>query len=606
MTTTTSANGFLTTTQLDFQAYKTSLKTFLSQQEIFKDYDFEGPNFTVLIDLLAYNTYMNGTYLNLIGSEMFMDSSQLREAIVSHAKELNYTPRSRTSTSALVNIAVSGNNLPAVLTIPKNFKIAGRASNNQIFTFVTNEPINISAANNYTASNVAIYEGRIVREAYTANSTQRYLLQSANVDTSSIEVNVQAGVSDTSNTDWQKQTTLFGLSDQTEAFFVQGAEDFKYEVVFGNGVVGKALVDGNIVRINYRETKGPEANGVKTFTADQTIEGFSNVVISLATANVGASGGALHETDDSIKFNAPRFFATQERAITTGDFVTLVQTQFPNIEAITAYGGEEAEPKQYGKVIISLKVAGSDIVSNKLKNEVLKYLEERTALSIDPILIDPDFYHVGCTARVNYNLNSTTKTSTELSSIVRTAILAYGTNSLNDFGSDLRFSKLSAAIDSADPCIISNQPDLTIIKKLYPVLNIDANYNFNFGAPLDVDPDVQFAYPAGYDPVITTNSFSYTLGGTTYSAFIQDNGLGVLYIYAVDSNNDRVILNESIGTINYVTGVGSINALRVSGLTGSSLNIHARLRSLDIETSINKILLIASEDVSVTMTGIRV
>lgn len=589
-------SGFLTTDELDFQAYRNALKVFLSQQPQFQDYDFDGSNLSVLLDVLAYNTYLNGTYLNLIGSEMFLDTSIIRESIVSHAKELNYTPGSKASAVAQVDISVSGNNLPAVLTIPKNYRVTGRASNGQIFTFMTAEAINIGSANNYTANAVNVYEGRLVKETFVANSTARYVLSSANVDINSISVMVQNSQTDTTNTVWNRATTLFGTTSESQVFFVQGYEDFKYELVFGNGLVGAGLTDGNIVRVEYRDTKGDEANGVKAFSAEQSIEGFTQVTVNL-TANSGAAdGGAQHEADEDIKFNAPRYFSTQERCITPSDFVTLVGKEFPQLEAITAYGGEDNEPKMYGKAIVSAKPKGSTIMSNSLKDQILKFLRNKTSLSIDPIIVDPDFYNVTVSTEVTYNINDTTKTPTELQTAAQQAILNFNEVNLSDFGSDLRYSKLLRAIDDADESFISNDTDVLMTKKLYPILGKAASYNFTYGN--------RIATP-GAGAVITSSPFGFRVGTTVYSSFIEDDALGGLTIYTIDATGQKVVLSP-IGSVQYSNGKIVINSLIVENIPGgNSLKIYAKLMEADVETTNNKILLIEPEDIRVTVVGIR-
>lgn len=593
----TTNNSFLSTNELDFQAYREKLKQFLRQQDQFKDYDFEGSNMAVLLDVLAYNTYMNGVYLNLVGSEMFLDTAIVRESIVSHAKELNYTPASRASALAQVDISVTGTDLPNTLTIPKNYRVTGRASNGQIFTFMTAEAINIGSANNYTANNVQVYEGKLVRETFVANSTSRFILSSANVDVNSISVTVQTSNTDTSNTTWRRETTLFGLSGEDRVFFVQGYEDFKYEIVFGNGVVGAALDDGNVVRVEYRNTLGTEANGVKLFSAEQSIEGFNNVSVKLSANTGAAAGGAMHETDDDIKFNAPRYFATQERAVTPSDYITLLRKQFPQLSAITAYGGEDAMPKQYGKAIVSAKTRGSDVLSNNLKDQILKFLRNKTSLSIDPIIIDPDVYNVTINTEVTYNINDTNKTTTELTTAAQQAILAFNESNLSNFGSDLRYSKLLAAIDNSDVSFISNDTEVLMTKKIFPVLGVTASYSFMYANRL--------ATPSVDTPVVTSSPFGYRVGSTVYNAFIEDDGLGVLTIYTIDSTGQKVAL-VNIGSVDYTNGNVSLANLTVQSIpSGNSVKVYAKLDEADIVTSNNKILQIEPEDIQVSVVGIR-
>lgn len=590
--------GFLSTTELDFFTYRDNLKTFLKQQDHFKDYDFDGPNLAVLLDILAYNTYHEGVYLNLTGSEMFLDTSYIRESIVSHAKELNYTPRSRVSPVAYLDIAVTGNSLPSVMTIPKNYQVAGRSADGKTYIFLTNEAVNIGSANNYTANSVPVYEGKWVKETFVANSSARYVIGSANVDVNSIEVQIQVSASNTQIETWKRATTLFGLSDTVNAFFVQGYEDYNYEITFGNGVVGRALTDGNIVRVAYRTTLGDEANGIKTFVAQQAIEGFNTVTANLSANDTFAAGGSLHESDAAIKFNAPRYFQTQERAVTETDYVTLLQNQFPQLGAVTAFGGESVEPKKYGKTIISAKPRGSDILPNSLKDQMIKFLKGKTTLSIDPVIIDPDFYNVNVSTDVTYDLNATIKTPTELMATIQGAILDYNEEFLDDFSSDLRYSRLLSAIDNSDVSIVSNDTSVLMTKKLFPLLGVTSSYSFNFNNELS-------ASDAG-EPTIYSSPFEWKTGTITYNVYIEDDAAGKLRIVTVDLQNNKVVLWPSIGTVNYTTGAVTISDLAVQTYFGTSLNIYASLKSADVETNNNQILTIDASDIQITVNGIRV
>ncbi len=589
--------GFLNTTELDFQSYRDSLKEFLKQQDQFLDYDFDGPNMAVLLDLLAYNAYHHGVYLNMAGSEMFMDSASIRQSIVSHAKELNYCPRSRVSATALVDIKITGNNLPATMTIPKNYQLTGRSKDGKVFTFLTNEAINVGVANNHTAKGVPVYEGKWVRETFVVQPGERFILQSANVDINSIEVQVKASSSNTSTETWVRETTLFGLSDQTPAFFVQGHGAYNYEVTFGNGIVGKKVEPGNIIHVSYRTTLGADANSIKNFSAFQAIEGFPNISVSLSNTNSFATGGAMHESDDDIKFNAPRYFQTQERAVTESDYVTLLRNEFPQLAAVTAFGGESVEPKKYGKTIISAKPRGSDILPNAYKDRIAKFLNNKTTLTIDPIIIDPDYFNVHISSRVTYNLNKTIKTPTELTAAVLQAIKYYNVDHLEDFSADLRYSRLLSYIDNADPSIVSNDTDVMMTKKLYPLLGKRQSYSFQYNN--------QLADPTDSEVVVYSSPFEWRAGNITYNVFIEDDKQGNLRIVTVDLQDNKVVMQSNVGTVDYKNGSTTISDLVVERMFGNSLNIYARLAHADVETINNQILTIDPSDVQITVNGIR-
>jgi hypothetical protein len=596
------ANGFLTTTELDFQNYKASLRTFLSQQETFKDYDFEGSNLSVLLDLLAYNTYLNGVYLNMVGSEMFLDTSQLRESIVSHAKELNYTPRSRTAPIAFVNITITPPDSPDSITIPKYYEINGRTEDNTTYYFSTDETIVIRANNGvYKAANVAVYEGNIVREVFIANSSARYLLQSANVDIQSVSVTVKDSQSATDEVKWNRETFLFGLDNTDDIYFIQGAEDHLYEVVFGNGDIGKALVDGNVVDILYRETNGADANGVEIFTAPNAIQGYRNVAISTVAA---ASAGAEHETDEEIKFNAPRYFPTQNRAVTVEDYIALTKQAFPSLEVVTAFGGEEIEPKQYGKVIVAAKPFGGTKLSTPIKTQIFNYLKERSSISIDPVIVDPEYFFAEVVTEVLYNINLTTRSARDIQALVEDTILQWGIDNLARFGSDLRYSKLIRDIDASDDAIISNNTEVRLIKQIEVDTGIPFRISFSFDNELKQEPtDVR---KINDNPsTIESSLFTYRLGDIDYLSRIRDDGLGNLIILS-SVNGIVEVIRDKVGTINYATGELTIGELLYEDVgVDNILEIYARTKRLDLETRANKILQIEARYLVVSVTGIR-
>ena len=595
------ANGFLTTSELDLQNYKTSLKTFLSQQEQFKDYDFEGSNLSVLLDILAYNTYMNGVYLNLVGSEMFLDTAQLRESIVSHAKELNYTPRSRTAAVAYVNITVTPTDSPDSITIPKYYEINGRTDDNTTYFFTTDEAIVIRANNGiYQAANVAVYEGNIVKEVFIANATARYLLQSANVDVQSINVTVKESNTATVETKWNKETFLFGLDNTNEVFFVQGAEDHLFEVVFGNGNIGKALVDGNLVTVTYRETNGIDANGVEEFTAPNAILTYNNIGITTVTP---AAAGAEHETDDEIKFNAPRYFPTQNRAITVEDYIALTKQAFPSLEIVTAYGGEDTEPKQYGKVIVAAKPFGGTKLSTPLKNQIYNFLKERSSISIDPVVVDPEYFFAEVATTVLYNINLTTRSARDIQALVEDTIIQWGDDNLAKFGSDLRYSKLVKAIDDSEPAIISNNTELRLMKEVEVDTGIPFRISFSFENELKQEISAARKIYEDTASTIETSLFTYNLNEVDYLAKIKDDAQGNLMV--VSSVNGVVqLLKDKVGTVDYATGEVTIGELIYEDV-GQELQIYGRTKKFDLETKANKILQIQPAQLVVLVSGIR-
>ena len=597
------ANGFLTTSELDLQNYKSSLRTFLSQQDQFKDYDFEGSNLSVLLDLLAYNTFMNGVYLNLVGSEMFLDTSQLRESIVSHAKELNYTPRSRTAAVAYVNITIAPTDAPDSITIPKYYEINGRTDDNTTYFFTTDETIIVRPVDGvYAVSNVAIYEGNIVKEVFVANASSRYLLQSANVDINSINVTIKESNTATTETKYNRETFLFGLNNTDNIYFIQGAEDHLYELVFGNGDIGKELTDGNLVTINYRETNGIDANGVEAFTAPNAIQGYPSIAIATVSA---AASGAEHETDDEIKFNAPRYFPTQNRAVTVEDYIALTKQAFPSLEIVTAYGGEETEPKQYGKVIVAAKPIGGIKLPTPLKTQIYNFLKERSAISIDPVVVDPEYFFAEVVTEVLYNINETTRSQRDIEALVESTILDFGDANLAKFGSDLRYSKLVKAIDDSEAAIISNNTELRIIKHVEVDTGIPFRIAFSFENELKKEVSTSRKIYEDTTATIESSLFTYNLNNIDYLAKIKDDTQGNLMIVST-VNGVVQLLKDKVGTVDYTNGTISIGAIVYEDVgLGNELEIYGRTKKLDIETNANKVLQVEAAHLTVSARGIR-
>lgn len=594
--------GFLSTTELDFEAIKSNLKTYLKAQGRFADYDFEGSNINVLLDILSYNTYLNSFYLNMVGSEMFLDTAQLRESAVSHAKELNYVPRSKTSAVAYVDITINtGNTSPAYVTIPKHYKFTTTLDGTTLTYSVPNEVIVRPINGVYTAANTGIYEGSIVTEYFTvANTSELYTINSENVDTTSLTVSVYQ--SNTSNTPYvyTQATSLFNLTPTSNVYFIQGFSTNKYQIYFGNDLTGRALSVGNLIKVEYRDTLGELGNGAYTFYKTSSIDGYSDISI---TTNFVAAEGSDRESIDSIKFNAPRYFPTQERAVTAEDYIALTKAAFPQLQAVNAYGGEELIPPQYGKVAISVKPFGTTgLISDALKTNIINFLSGKN-LTTEPIIVDPEFFYVDVDCSVNYNSSLTSKSLSEIKTLVETSIISYGTNNLTEFGSDLRYSKLVSGIDSVDPSVISNQTTLKIIKRWSPLTGSLSTHSFSFDNELYHEITL-YQLPNNHEHALYTTQFTYThTDGLDYSCYIGDDGLGSLKVYNlqnVGGVTTRVALNSDAGSVNYYTGEVLIK-LNPTSYSGSYINIYAVPFNKDIFAIKNKFLIIDAQDVLVTV-----
>ncbi len=601
-------NSLLATSELDFETLKKNLKSYLSGQSSLVDYDFEGSNMAVLIDLLAYNTFMNAQYMNMVASEMFLDTAQIKESVVSHAKELNYVPRSRISSRLIADVTITPNDNPSTITIPKYYPI--RTTKDGItYNFITDAPVVIkNEGGNFIANNVTFYEGELVTEIFTANvvtnndgtfNSYSYPLSSENIDTNSIEVVVENSSTDNTLTTFSKAENFFGVTSTSNKFFVEGYAGNRYKIVFGNGVIGKSLKNGNRVTVRYRDTVGSAANKAYNFSYTSDIEGYSGISLSVLTSSYG---GADRESISDIKYSAPRHFQTQERAVTIADYKTLTLNKFPQLQAVTAYGGEDASPKQYGKVIIAVKPYGSiGVITDSLKNQIVEFLKLKS-LTTEPIITDPEYFYVEINSDVYYDPKLTTESANDLKSQIVTNLVALNNTLFNDFGKDVLYSRIVRAIDNTteNDIITSNDTSLRMIYRWTPTLNANSTVMFSYDNVL-ANEGTRYLYPEGHEKVFQSSSFVYTSNGVDYVSFISDDGLGNIRIYTIDDGTE-IVLKNNIGTVDYDTGDITFTTA-VKSYT-SRINLYAKLENKNIDIRKNKFLILDSSDLNINMVAV--
>ena len=591
--------GFLDVSELSFDGIKSNLKTFLQAKSEFTDYNFEGSNLSALLDVLSYNTYMNNYYLNMIGSEMFLDSSELKESAVSHAKELNYLPRSRTSAKVQIQFSIAANDRPQTIIIPEDYAITTTIDNKLYkFSIEDNLVVTRNAQAQYISESVYLYEGSIVNEFFTVSTGKTFKLNNTNIDTNSIKVNVTESSSDSTNTFYTFAENLQGLNANSKVYFLQGYNSDQYEVVFGDGVFGKALTNGNIVRVKYRSTNGDVGNKAKTFTSTTKAQGYT-VTTSVITP---AADGSERETLASIKLNAPRFFTTQNRAVTREDYINLVLSEFPQVQACTVYGGEDVDPPQFGKVIVTLKPYGSNpILSDTVKESITKYLRTKN-ITTEPIIQDPEYIYLEVTSDVRYNPDATTKSIGQLKTDTINQIKTFNNTNFTEFGNDFRKSQLITNIDETNLSVVSNDTSIRMVYKIAPIIATNQSFDFSFGNPI-YNSTQQFKYPDGFVESVQSSFFSYEKNGTIYSARISDDGQGILRLYYVSSNDSVVELEDNIGTVNYSTGriKFTINVYDYI----QTIDIYAKPLRADVVVKENKFLEIDFDKISVSVTPYR-
>jgi hypothetical protein len=593
------ANTSIDLVGLDFQTIKTNLKTYLKNNSAFKDVDFEGSNINTLVDLLSYNTYLNSFYTNMVASEMFIDTAQLRDSVVSHAKSLNYTPRSFVSAAAEISLTVTPSSPTTNIVIPKGTTFTSRVgSNTYTFSTSANEVINTSNNGVFT-SNVMLYEGTYIADSFTmnySNTSQRFVLSNPTIDTGSVSVTVIEDGGSTSLS-YTKTETLIGITSSTKAYFIEAAENQQYEIKFGDNIFGRKPRDGSVIVVEYRTSSGELPNGASTFLNDGNIDSHANVSIITISS---AIGGAINETIESIRYNAPRNFQVQGRAVTATDYETILKANFGDIQSISAYGGEDLVPPQFGKVFISVDVQNADGTPANRIRTFSDFIKDKTPLTIDVVFVDPQFMYVKVVSDVKYNVNSTTKLSSDIRTAVLSKISAHSTTNLEDFKKTIYYTKLTKDIDSADDSIVSNDTEIRAIKIITPTTNTDQSFDINFGFPFQSETGVVLS-SAEYHYGHTVQSSPFTYQG--YRSILVDDTRGVVYVARLTSG--VVEIKKTVGVVDYINGTVTIQNLNVSDYEGVGIKVYVRSNTKDFSSTKNVILAIKDEDVTVTVTPVK-
>ena len=570
------ASNKLAITDLEFDDIKNNLKTYLSAQTQFQDYDFEGSGMNILLDVLAYNTHYMGYYANMLGNEMFLDSATLRESVISHAKHLNVIPTSVTAPTAYLNLTLTPSGSPTSLTILKNTKFTSTINGvSYTFTTVADTTIYRETAGTYTANNLAIKEGNFVTKQYGVNlsdTTERYIIPNKNVDTDTITVKIQNSASDTTVTTWANGTSLdvTTISSTQKVFWIQEIEDQKYEILFGDGSVGKKLIDGNIIYLEYLITKGTAANKASTFTAVGTVAGLSSSNYTITTASV-ASGGAAIETISSIKTNAPKLYQAQKRATTKEDYKSILLSERTDIESITVYGGEDASPAVYGKVYIAVKPAGDTAFSTATKEAIKTTILKKTnVVTVTPEIIDPIYYYLIVDTTINYDPVTLLTTEDILKSAVDSTITNYFSNSLQKFENKFRYSVLAGLIDDTNSAIRNNKTSIKYQMRVSPAtLAVAATYNLEFNNTLTKGTLTSTAFTAsdGFTYTLADDSVgNVKLARSTYSSGTVTVDVPTTYMTLADGSTN-------LGTINYTTGKVVLNSFTPYTISDGTTNI---------------------------------
>ena len=599
----------LQVSELDYSSIKANLIAFLKSQSEFTNFDFAGSGLDVIMDLLSYNTYYNSFYLNMLANEMFLDSASLRSSIVSHAKTLGYVPSSARASTATVDITLNTTGLSSA-TMPAGTVFTTTVDGTD-YQFVTSAAVTASNTGaGITYNNIKIYEGTFISTRYTVDSSdadQRFILTSNSADTTTLTVKVQNSSSDTTQNTYTEATDITQVGTDSNVYFLQEVERGLFEVYFGDGVVGTALSDDNIVILTYVVSNRGDANGAAIFTNSGAIAGITDVSV---TTDATATGGSDPETLKSIKYNAPLDYASQGRCVTAEDYKVYAKKLYPNAQSVQVFGGESGSydtslgaisTAEYGKVFISIKSTTGVNLTTAEKTQLVTDLAPYTIASTSPVVIDPQTTNLILTGKFKYNTSKTSSTAAELEALVKTTLINYSESDLEQFEGLFRHSKLLGLIDNTDTSITSSALNVTMGHLFTPTLNASTAYTINFNNAFYAPHDGHNKSGGG---VIASTGF-YVSGDASNIQYFDDDGSGNLRTYYLSAGT-RVYTDSTVGTVTYSDGkivTDGINITSVANVDGSSstqIRITAVPESKDIVPVRNQILEIDFTNTSVT------
>jgi len=589
-------------TDLDFDAISDNIKQYLKGQEKFKDYDFEGSNLNVIIDMLAYAGHISGLNTNIAASELFLDSAQIRKNVVSRAKDLGFIPASEKATSAqvevkMINIRNADQTIPTAndMTMPRghNFQTIYDGVS---YNFVNSSTV-VPTRDNTTFSfpTVDLVQGQYITDSFIFDSqikNAKFVLSNARVDRAKLEVEVN---SNGLVSKYALSTDVSTITSASKVFYAQENEEGFIEIYFGDDVLGLGLKDGDLIKATYITVDDVHADGAKIFSMADSLNGFATATITTLS---DASGGAEKEDIESIKFKATKFYTSQNRLVTLNDYKAKVQEYYPNADAVAVWGGEDNDPPQYGKVFISLKPQNSDYLSEKEKVEVTKKLNQLNMLTVRPEIIDAEIVKILITTVFKYNDKETTLSKGEVETLVRNAIVNFDNTKLNNFDSIFRHSNLVKEIDDTNVSILSNITNVRLRKRKAIKLNYSEGLTINFGNGFYHPND---GYNKASGGILTTTGFKVD-GDTVNTYFFDDDGSGVIRRYSVNTSGVRVFADQAAGTIDYTNGKISIDAIKFTSSVNNDTSIDFTIMPVsdDVVAIRGSLIDISVDDIMVT------
>lgn len=589
---------------LNFESIKDNLKEFLKQQDQFLDVNFDASGINIFLDVLAYNTYYNSTYLNLAATENFLATAQRRNSVVNLARTLNYVPRSRSSARVIGTVTATVLGDGATIDIPKYTKFESIVDGTT-YSFLTAEPYTLfnTVNNQYSNDGIKLIEGRFVSERYVYNPNdpdQRFLLNNPNADISTLVVRVQQSTTDTTTRIFFNPENVVEVIGTTLAYFIEEVEDNRYEVFFGDDVIGRALEPGNVVFFEYIVSEGLAGNGISQFNFTSTIP---NIVNARFVPDASSFGGDEKESLNRIKFNAPKAYTAQNRAVTAEDYLSLVLKQ-PNVGSAAVWGGEDNDPPQYGRVFVAIRPKTGSVLTQVEKQTIIDtVIKPKKILTVSTQIIDPEFIFLVISANVKFDPRLTSLTRESLRGLIINTIKNYNEDDLDQFSRYFRYSKLTKLIDNTERSILNNIIKVTLRREIPIQLRSSARYEFNFSNPINASTVGRTpAFPFGIASQISTNPF--TFNGLP-NCFLEDNN-GIIRVYRL-VGSDIVGVSQNAGLINYATGKIILDNFRIDAFAdgGSVLKINANPADLDILPLRGQILTILDEDITINLLDDR-
>lgn len=598
-------------TELDFDQIKLNLKNYLKSQTTFNSYDFEGSGLSVLLDILSYNTHYNAFLANMLANEMFLDSAVKRASVVSLAKALGYTPRSARGAIANISFSITVNNATnPYIVLPKYTSFTTSVGGNNLTFYSTEDVVGEKSGDVYSFVSVPIKEGQILTYAFnvvTPGPTEKYILPNNNVDTTTLIVNVQNSSTDTTTFYYRNFLDISDVTETSRAYFLDENKNNQYEIYFGDGVLGRKLVAGNIINLTYSTCSGSLGNASTTESpifSLSFISGVGSVSINPGSlvVNTLPSNGSDAEGIDSIKFNAPKFRSSQNRAVTASDYAAVIRASNPNIESISVWGGEENSPPVYGKVFIAIKPTTGYIITDSVKNYIKNVvLKDKKVMSVIPELVDPDYIYVNLKTDISYNSTITSLNASKIVDLASGAIQTYFDVELEKFNKPLSFSKLLNTIDTVSPSITNTNLSIGLQRRISPTLSTKNEYT-------DTN-NIKF-YNRIHPNSLVSTYFYVQYAGVTTKVYIKDVATSNPPNYDGSGNirlireSDDLIINDTFGSVNYKTGEVEIGELiPVSFPTGISdirINVDLQRASYNVSSQKNLILILDDTDANVT------